>query len=594
MTSLKYCWADLASTDIAPPVTSSQLLHWEEAERVILPASIKEMLGYRNGGELDGGNDLRLLPLSDMTAMSMAEWASECDDPEAAAEQWQAEGIDSHARAYPVVRGYSQTYMLVYGDGGTPKLYDWDDWLTFHPEGIDGLFASWFAADAEPCCRYEDAQTLEVLIATENLTIVLGRKLIDTVEQTLGRRNGLLQLYRRSATHENGVLIDQHDEWAALPEPLDLKWCHLEEGREKDRKNPPTWQFCLRSTQTDAPRLSARTRAKGAGFSNERESSGALCFESVDRTKLERLRVDLLGPDGALTAEREQIAYVKRDKAEMEALIGEDMANLMTNPMAFFSGLVTGLGGKEDSEDINKRGWMAKTVRTLLGRTKGSAPAIPGVGEVPFLPLAQRPERKRPIPLPVGTGDTVDVRTTGRILLRPLASAQVEFHETRLGGRRFSGLKTAALSAAGDVAMAAPLMGEIELWDPHHPSKIMPPLQVPDGLSCDEILSGDGAFVFQVRSDRLLRWATRDPSSATQAEVPWAFATPGGRGVAACSHSGAARLVLMRCAIEPSASDRNPCVSVSVPPVRPFGSSNVKAVPRAWTSTKVQSVLPSI
>lgn len=299
---------DATGPEPPPGATEGEIVAWERAHGVTLPEPIRTALGLRDGGYVRNAT-IQVLPLDQIVPVDDDFWDhTEIGDDEAP------------DRGLVFVLGYEMevggTYVMNFnarGPHGAPSvsLDIHGESTHFIDDSIGGFFEAALASSAVPDVNWSEGVEDLPIVAREavDLTALWGGKPASK-DQVLARQGGALVLFTRERS-PNGEVLTR----TTLPLPLDAHQVGVRPYRPAPNA---TFAIYLQPTESEGI-VEVRSETNDDGRWKNTTSRGApiyVTFESADRDRLQALRAQLLGPEGAARAQAQQ----DRQAALTEAL----------------------------------------------------------------------------------------------------------------------------------------------------------------------------------------------------------------------------------------------------------------------------------
>jgi hypothetical protein len=285
-------------TEVPPGVTAEEIREWEREYGVTLPEPLRTALGLRNGGFVRN-TAIEVLPLDQIVPVADDFW-----------EYTEIEEDEAPDRSLLFIFGNEMqggaTFLMNFnarGPEGAPSVY-----LDYHGEStylvhdaIGDLFEAELASSAEPGVDWSEAESGLPVLARETIDLSSsygGRSASE--EQVLARQDEALILFTRLRSPDGEVLTR-----TTLPLPLDAGWAEVRPYRPA-----PIATFALHLQPAESDGI-VETRSERNDDGRWKNSTGRgvpiyVTFESTDRDRLQSLRGQLLGTEGAARAQAKQ------------------------------------------------------------------------------------------------------------------------------------------------------------------------------------------------------------------------------------------------------------------------------------------------
>lgn len=291
-------YEDETEAKVPRGVTEEEILEWEEGTGVTLPEPLRTALSLRNGGFVRNA-PIEILALGEMVPLDDDFWKfTELDLDEAPDHDLVLLfGSETETGATLLMNFNAQ------GPGGAPSVY-----FDHHGEStylvgdtIAGFFEEQLASAAEPSVEWSEAETIPSVIARETIdlsTLYDGRPASE--EQVLARGDDALILFTRQRTPDGETLTR-----TTLPLPLDAGWAQIAPYRPAPIA---TFALQLQPVENDGmvEEQSAMNEDRRWKNSTSRGVPIYVMFESTDRDRLQALRTQILGNEGAARAQAKQ------------------------------------------------------------------------------------------------------------------------------------------------------------------------------------------------------------------------------------------------------------------------------------------------
>ena len=300
---------DEEETEVPSGVTPGEILAWEGQHGVKLPEPLRAALGIRNGGYVRD-TDVEVLPLDQFEPVDDDFWKWTEIEEDEAPDHGLLFAFGNEAQS-------GGTYLLNFnerGPEGPPSVYiDIHGETTYRiNDSILGFFEAELASDAGPSVDWSEAESSPSVVARESIDeSALHDGEPASNDQILAREGGALILFTRHRSPEGESLTRTR-----LPLPLDT------DAFEVPRTRPApigTFILHLQPEQTEGI-VHARSERIDDGRWKNSTGRGVpifVMFESTDRGRLEAVRTEVFGVEGAASI---QARYDRQ--AEAEAMLG--------------------------------------------------------------------------------------------------------------------------------------------------------------------------------------------------------------------------------------------------------------------------------
>ncbi len=295
---------DAIEAEMPPGVSDKQIAAWEKRHGVKLPDLLRKSLAIRNGGSVRN-TSLDILPLEQMAPVDEDFWEwTEIDEDEAPNHDLMfVFGEESETGATLLMNFNSR------GPKGDPSVY-----FDHHGEStylanptLSGFFKAMLASSDAPSVDWSETERLPVVAReTIDLLPVFGKS--ASSEQVLAREGKALVLFTRERSPEGETLTR-----TTLPLPLDSSCADV-----SPRRPAPVGTYGLHlqpEESDDIVEQQSETNDDGRWKnSTNRGVPIYVMFESTDRGKLEALRKELFGAEGAARAQAKQDQQAKLEQ----------------------------------------------------------------------------------------------------------------------------------------------------------------------------------------------------------------------------------------------------------------------------------------
>ncbi len=395
-------WDTNAEPKKQPGVSEAELDAWQKSNGVQLPAVLREVLSVQNGG-LMSNSDTTLFGLSDIVRPD-EEVFYDLEDDEDLCAKFEDRGL-VFAFAEEVNDGLPM-YLLNFnanGPTGEPSVHHYyRDMGDIEPEAatVSAFFAAKQATDSECAVDWTETEKLAPVLFREKCEIpdLEGGKRI--VESVVGRLEGRLCVFKHEVWGDEESYLKLEVDEPLDPEELEietigskprvysLRLISLDEDDfdDDDDDDELDDDFDLDDLDWDAEdddedgedaeddegedpdeNRTESKRMKDGTWKNA--SVGALDdIESLSRENLEKLRLELLGEEGAKVARSaealqakagqlaEQLAQKMESMTPEERLkagvaIAKELGAFGDNPLESLSGLLEGLDEEEEEDE---------------------------------------------------------------------------------------------------------------------------------------------------------------------------------------------------------------------------------------------------
>lgn len=311
---------DELESETPPGASERQIAAWEKKHRVQLPEVLRKALAVQNGGSVRN-TSLEILPLEQMAPVDEDFW------------EWAAFDEEEQAPDHELVFVFGEeletgaTALMNFnarGAKGEPSVY-----FDYHGESTDlqndaltGFFAELLVTSDAPSVDWSETERLDV-VARESIKAASNRHGEPaSLDQILAREGESLVLFTREQSSEGECLTR-----TTLPLPLDASWAEVREHRPAPIA---TFGLHLQPEESDGI-VEQESQTTDEGRWKNSTCRGApiyVTFESADRSRLEALRKELLGVEGAERAQARQDRQVQIEQT-LEALAPEQRAAAM-------------------------------------------------------------------------------------------------------------------------------------------------------------------------------------------------------------------------------------------------------------------------
>ena len=309
---------DEMEAETPPGVSDKQIAAWEKRHGVKLPELLRSALAIRNGGSVRN-TSLDILPLEQMAPVDEDFWEwTEIDEDEAPNHDLMfVFGEESETGATLLMNFNAR------GPKGEPSVYfDHHGESTYLVnETLSGFFKANLASADAPSVDWSETERLPIVgCETIDLSPIFGKS--ASCEQVLARQGKALVLFTREKSPEGEKLAR-----TTLPLPLDSSWAEI-----SPRRPAPIGAYGLHlqpEESDDIVEQQSETNDDGRWKnSTNRGVPIYVTFESTDRGKLEALRKELFGAEGAARAQAKQDQQAKLEE-RLNALAPEQRTATM-------------------------------------------------------------------------------------------------------------------------------------------------------------------------------------------------------------------------------------------------------------------------
>jgi hypothetical protein len=283
--------------DVPPAATAAEIVDWERRHAVRLPEPIRTAIAIQNGGCVRNSS-VEILPLAQIQPVDEEFWEyTELNEDEAADRDLLFVFGNEAETGADLLMNFNAR-----GPSGDPSVY-----VNHHGESTDlvneslsAFFAAELAGAPEPSVDWRQAVTAGEPVAREVVDLSRFHGGSAVFEQILLRAGQELLLFTNERSGRDETLSR-----TTLPLPLDPEWAQIRPFRP-----PPIGTFGLHLQPVESDGIVEKRSHKTAdGHWKNTTSHGTpiyVMFESTDRDKLEALRAQVLGSDGAAKAEAKQ------------------------------------------------------------------------------------------------------------------------------------------------------------------------------------------------------------------------------------------------------------------------------------------------
>jgi hypothetical protein len=286
------------SAKVTPGVTAEEILEWEREYGVKLPEPIRTALGIRNGGFVRNA-PIQVLPLDEIVPADDEFWEyTEIEEDEAPDHRLMfVFGSDTE------IGGTLLMNFNARGPEGSPSVYidHHGESTSLFNETIGGLFEAALASAAGPSVDWSEFDAGVPIIARETIDLsAVYRGKPASEDQVLARVAETLVLLTRERSPEGTVLTR-----TTLPLPLDAGAAEV-----RPHRPAPISTFVLHLQPEDNDGIvyvRSETNADGRWKNSTQQGVPIYyTFESTDRHRLQSLRTQLFGTEGAASAQAKQ------------------------------------------------------------------------------------------------------------------------------------------------------------------------------------------------------------------------------------------------------------------------------------------------
>ena len=287
---------DEMAAETPPGVSEKQIAAWEKRHGIKLPELLRKALAIRNGGSVRN-TSLNILPLEQLAPVDEDFWEwTEIDDDEAPNHNLMFVFGDESETGATLLMNFNAG-----GPEGEPSIYfDHHGESTYLVnETLSGFFKANLASAGAPSVDWSETERLPIVACeTIDLSPIFGKS--ASSEQVLARKGTALVLFTRDRSPQGEKLAR-----TTLPLPLDSSWADI-----SPRRPAPigTYGLHLQPEESDDI-VEQQSETNDDGRWKNSTNRGVpiyVMFESTDRGKLEALRKELFGAEGAARAQAKQ------------------------------------------------------------------------------------------------------------------------------------------------------------------------------------------------------------------------------------------------------------------------------------------------